>query len=88
MSLDRLKRRVDRLDERGGGAARVLPGTVKLDIEGMSPEDRERLRAILLAAKAKEIEEHERRGTPGHEALSLCDRTGRSGKSARNGAPT
>jgi hypothetical protein len=52
MSLDELKRRVDRLDERRGGAARVLPGTVVLDIEGMSPEERERLRAMLLAAKA------------------------------------
>jgi hypothetical protein len=31
----------------------VLPGTVELNIEGMSPEERERLRAMLLAAKAK-----------------------------------
>jgi hypothetical protein len=76
--------RIDRLDERGGDAMQVLPGTVKLDIEGMSPEERERLRAILLAAKAKELARHERRHT--HEPAS--DDTGWFGKSTRHGAPS
>jgi hypothetical protein len=82
MSLDSLKRRIDRLDERGGGAMQVLPGTVKLDIEGMSPEERERLRAVLLAAKAKEIERDEQWRI--HEPVS--GEAGRFGKSTRNGA--
>ena len=54
MSIDSLKRRVDRLDEgRGSAVVELLPETVKLDVASMSREERDRLKALLLAAKAK-----------------------------------
>ena len=54
MSIANLKRRLDRVEERGAGSPlRPLPGTVILDVKSMPREERERLKSLLLAATAE-----------------------------------